>query len=102
MLSLSLITAGSLKGRPKRVPAARDAAMPALTRSTMSSRSYSARVASMFSISRPVDVVGSMPSEMDRTAIPESRRPLTVFSTSIKERPRRSIRQTTTMSPASA
>lgn len=54
--SLSVTTAGSGRGRPKRVPLAHAAAMPALTRSTMSSRSYSAGVASMFSISRPVDV----------------------------------------------
>lgn len=80
----------------------RAAAMPALTRSTMSSRSYSASVASMFRISRPVDVDGSMPSEIDGTFTPRSRSRFTVFSTSIRERPSRSTRHTTTVSPSSA
>ena len=44
------IRAGSLSGRPNRVPDYRAAAIPALTRSTMSSRLHSAKVASMFSI----------------------------------------------------
>lgn len=82
--SLSAITTGSDRGRPNRVPFARAAAMPALTRSTMSSRSYSASVANMFNISRPVDVDGSMPSEIDRTCTPRSRSRFTVFSTSIR------------------
>lgn len=42
------MTTGFDRGRPKRVPFAWAAAMPALTRSAMSSRSYSASVASAF------------------------------------------------------
>lgn len=45
--SLSAITTGSDGGWPKRVPFARIAVMPALSRSAMSSRSYSAKVASI-------------------------------------------------------
>ena len=56
----------------------------------------------MFSISRPVEVAGSMPSEMDRTWMPRSRSRVTVLSTSISDRPKRSTRQTTTVSPSSA
>jgi hypothetical protein len=85
--SLSAITAGSDTGRPWRVPFCLAAAMPALTRSMISSRSYSARVASMFSISRPVEGAGSMPSEMDRTCMPRARSRVTVLSTSISDRP---------------
>ncbi len=54
--SLSAITAGSDNGQPNRVPFCFAAAMPALTRSRISSRSYSARVASMLNISRPAEV----------------------------------------------
>jgi hypothetical protein len=35
--------------------------MPALTPSTISSRSYSARGSSMLNVRRPVEVAGSMP-----------------------------------------
>lgn len=56
----------------------------------------------MFSISWPVDVVGSMPSESDRTCMPRSRSRFTVFSTSTIDRPSRSTRHTTTVSPSSA
>jgi hypothetical protein len=76
--------------------------MPALTRSTMSSRSYSARLASMPSISRPEVVAGSMPSEIERICTPRSRSIFTVLRTSSMERPSRSMRQTTTVSPSSA
>ena len=69
MSSFSAIWAGSVLGRPKRTPLCRAAVMPALTRSMMSSRSYSARVASMFSNSRPVGVAGSMPSALDATGL---------------------------------
>lgn len=68
--------------------------MPALTRSTMSSSSAS--VASMFTISRSVDVEGSMPSEIERTCTPRPRSRFTVFRTSIRDRPSRSTRHTTT------
>jgi hypothetical protein len=99
--SLSAMTSGSDKGRPKRVPPCRAAAMPAFTRSTISSRSYSAKVASMFSIRRPDVVVGSIPSEMDLRCTPRSRSRFTVFKTSIKDRPSLSTRHTTTVSPGS-
>nr|WP_206426027.1 hypothetical protein [Nakamurella antarctica] len=50
----------------------------------------------------PVEVAGSMPSEIDRTEIPETRGLRTVLNTSIDDRPRRSIYRTTTVSSASA
>lgn len=73
-----------------------------MTRSTINSRSYSARVASIFNISRPFEVAGSIPSETDRTATSRSRSRLTVLRKSIKDRPGRSTRHTTTVSPGSA
>ena len=56
----------------------------------------------MFSTNRPVDVAGSIPSEMDRTCTPRSRSRFTVLRTSIRERPSRSTRQTTTVSTRTA
>lgn len=62
------------------MPEAFAAAMPTLTRSMISSCSYSAEVASMFSNKRPPVVAGSIPSWTERTAIPGSRGRLTVFN----------------------
>lgn len=53
MPSFSAITAGSERGRPKRIPFCFAAATPALTGSLMSSGSYSARAASTSSFLIP-------------------------------------------------
>ena len=97
--SFSAMIFGSDSGRPYTVPAFRDAARPALTRSIIHSRSYSASVPSMFTIRRPVVVAGSIPSEIDCTAMFFSRSSSTVARTSSMERPSRSIRHTTMVSP---
>jgi len=54
-----------------------------------------------FSIRRPDVDVGSIRSEMDLRYTPRSRSRFTVFKTSIKDRPSRSTRHTTTVSPGS-
>ncbi|MDQ0801492.1 hypothetical protein QF050_003131 [Arthrobacter sp. SLBN-112] len=61
------------------LPRRGNARVHAFTRSTISSRSYSAKVASMFSISSPDAVVGSIPSEVDLRYTPRSRSRFTVF-----------------------
>ena len=63
---------GSLSGRSKRLPDWLAIAIPPLTPSIIRSRSYSATVARVFSINRPVDVAGSTPPEIDRTPMSAS------------------------------
>lgn len=101
-LSLSATTTGSDRGRPNLVPPFRAAVIPAFTRSVISSRSYSANVASMFSINRPEVVDGSIPSETLFNCTSRSRSSFTVLRTSMSDRPSRSTRQTTTVSPGLA
>lgn len=56
----------------------------------------------MFNIKRPEVADGSLPSEIERTLTRRSRRSWTVASTSSSDRPSRSIRHTTTVSPSLA
>ncbi len=56
----------------------------------------------MPSIIRPVFVDGSISFDTECTLIPACCSDFTVFSTSISERPNRSMRQTTTVSPSTA
>lgn len=97
MAGLLAITAGS----ENRVPFCLATAMPAVTRSTISSRSYSTRVASMFNISRPVEVAESITSERDRAQVSRSRNSLTVFE-DVDQRPANRSAHTTMLSPGSA
>ena len=90
----------SLAGRPPARPRARAAARPTAARSAISSRSNSASAAKMWNTSRPVLVVVSIPSCRDANATPRSASALTVSTRCRSDRPSRSSRHTTSVSPA--
>ena len=66
---------------------------PARTRSLMSSRSYSARVAMIANCMRPWTLVGSRLSMIEWSRTPRDVKSLTVLRTSITDRLMRSSRQ---------
>ena len=90
----------SLAGRPPTRPRARAAARPTAARSAISSRSNSASAAKMWKTRRPVLVVVSIPSCRDANATPRSASALTVSTRCRSDRPSRSSRHTTSVSPA--
>ena len=91
---------GEFGGRPPRRPRARAAARATAARSAISSRSNSANAAKMWKTSRPVLVVVSIPSCRDANATPRSASALTVSTRCRSDRPSRSSRHTTSVSPA--
>lgn len=91
---ISLI--GRVGGRPIRVPLARVAAMPALTRSRINEASNSAKLPNSCMSSRPVGVVRSMLSFKLIKLTPSASHSDNVFTRSFNERKSLSIFQTTT------
>ncbi|MND67325.1 hypothetical protein D3C80_587350 [compost metagenome] len=82
-----------------RLPRARAAAIPARVRSLISDRSNSAIDARTCSRSRPAGVPVSKLSLNDRNSTPRSLRSRMSLSNSKRDRPKRSRRQTTMVSP---
>lgn len=93
VLTSSLATDSSIAAGPNRTPRFWALMTPARTRSFMSSRSYSARVAMIANCIRPWTLVESKLSMIEWSRTPREVKSLTVFRTSITERPIRSSRQ---------
>jgi hypothetical protein len=89
----------STDGRPPTRPRRRAEACPAMVRSLIKSRWNSARDPKMWKTNRPPGVVVSIASCNDRNPIPRSASPRTVSIRCGKDRPRRSSRHTTKVSP---
>ena len=95
-------SSGRIGRRPPLRPRALAAASPARVRSWIRRRSNCARLEKMLNINSPDAVVVSMaPSESDRKPIPLPSNSSTRATRCGIERPRRSRRQTTKVSPAS-
>ncbi len=99
-LAVAMRTLSStFRGRPNRVPLARDTARFNAVRSLTSSRSYSAREPRTPIIMRPAGVDESMPSVTDTRVTPPPVKTFTVSRMWRVLRPSRSNFQTTTVSP---
>ena len=91
---------GELGRRPPRRPRARAAARPTAARSAISSRSNSASAAKIWKTRRPVLAEVSIPSCREANATPRPASALTVSTRCRSDRPSRSSRHTTSVSPA--
>ena len=86
-------------GHPPSRPRSRAACSPAKVRSRVRSRSNSASAAKTWKISRPAEVVVSIDSCNDRNPTPRASSSWTVSIRCRNDRPSRSSRQTTRVSP---
>jgi len=89
----------SLLGRPPTRPRARAAVSPATVRSRMISRSNWASAPNRWNTSRPPAVVVSMFSRSDRNPTPRASSAVTTSIRCRSDRPSRSSRHTTNVSP---
>ena len=92
----------SARGRPPRRPGACAAASPASVRARITARSNSAKAPNTWKMSRPPLVVVSIAWVSDRNPTPRFSSGVTRSMRCFKERPRRSRRQTTSVSPSRA
>jgi len=88
-----------VRGRPPTRPRARAAANPARVRSRINCRSNSANAPNRWNTNRPPAVVVSIASVTDRNPTPRSRSAVTVSIRCGRDRPNRSNRHTTNVSP---
>lgn len=89
----------STRGRPMRSPRCRFASNDAFVRSTVKPRSKSTKAANMCNTSRPAALVVSILSARDRKPTPRAASACTVETRCGIERPSRSRRGTTSVSP---